>query len=623
MTELVNIKHTAKVFEEADDAPDIDTSLKSMKSQFSVYDITGEKDKSTASLAWKNVSYTVKLKNGKDLKILSDASGYVRPGQLLAIMGPSGSGKTTLLEAINNILASGKRTGEIFVNDKPLTTEHKHAIKYIASSDQLFGFMTVRENIMYSLKFAGVEAKCRERALKQVLTDVGLLSCEHTMVGTDLIKGISHGQKRRLTIALALVFDAPIILADEPTSGLDSAAAVGIMKVLKKIAQQGNTVVTTIHQPPTQVYNNFDRLLLITQGRTAYFGSISKAISYFGRIGYQCSSKANPSDYFLEVINSDFTEAKEVEHICDEFDRSPEHALILNNIEEIINTPSEGKLDANKDFRTSTFTQFCILFQRSFINNFKDPIVFTSRYVVMGLIGACSGITFYKMGERFDFESIYNRLTVIFFVNCAITLVSCMVIPLLVQERSIFYREKINGYYSTFPYVLAKFLASLLPLFFVACSLVFSFAFLIELNNLPMMLLIYFMQVMAVEGYGTFVASWTNNMALGFLGNALIGSIALLFGGYLAKPSTVPAALKWLFEWSYFNYCFRALAVNELAPIKKFDFIYPWDSGKNVLIEMELDGSTIQHDLIALAVHCIVMQFAFYLMMRFYHNGKK
>jgi len=620
MTEMISMhkeRHTANV-EQADD---ISVSFKTCVSQKS-FTVTGS-EKSTASLAWRNVSYEVKLKDGSMKKILDNCSGYVKPGQLLAIMGPSGSGKTTLLEAINNILASGKRTGDILVNDKPLTTVHKHAIKYIASSDQLFGFMTVRENVMYALRFAGIQKKDREAALKKVLNDVGLSSCENTIVGTDLIKGISHGQKRRLTIALALVFDPPIILADEPTSGLDSAAAVGIMKVLKNIAAQGNTVITTIHQPPTQVYNTFDRLMLLTQGRTAYFGTIDKAISYFGNIGYQCPRKSNPSDYFLEAINSDFTDAKEVSQICDEFERSIEHNEIKNDIETLSKIPSDGKLEHHKDYRVNTLQQFIILFQRSFINNFKDPIVFTSRYVVMALVGCASGLTFYHMGDRYDFESIYNRLTVIFFLNCAITLVSCMVIPLLIQERAIFYRERINGYYSVLPYCTAKWLAALLPLFLVSCSLVFSFAYLVKLRNISMMLLIYFMQVLAVEGYGTFISAWTNNMALAFLASACITAVALLFGGYLAKPSTVPEVLKWLFDWSYFNYCFRALARNEMEDIEKFDFMYPWDSGVHVLEEMELDDYSIEYDLTALAIHCIVMQVLFYFMIQFVHTGKK
>ncbi|CAN6461412.1 unnamed protein product [Victoria cruziana] len=242
---------------------------------------------------------------GKEKTILSGISGMVYPGEILAMLGPSGSGKTTLLTALGGRLA-GKLSGKITYNGRPFTGPIKRSIGFVAQNDVLYPHLTVMETLVFAalLRLPGSLslAKKVEHA-ESVLAELGLTKCRDSIVGGALVRGISGGEKKRVSIGQEMLVNPSLLLLDEPTSGLDSTTAQRILTTVKGLARVGRTIVTTIHQPSSRLYHMFDKVILLSDGCPIYHGQASAALDYFASIGFATSVTMNPADFLLDLAN--------------------------------------------------------------------------------------------------------------------------------------------------------------------------------------------------------------------------------------------------------------------------------------------------------------------------------
>lgn len=260
-------------------------------------------------LEWKDLSVVVK--KGKAQKtILKPITGLAEPGHVLAIMGPSGSGKTTMLDALAGRLLLSKRRGSVTINGfVPTQSQREALVSYVPQEDSMMGAFTVRESLCFAMRFHYGFRLSRDKCqdiINDTLDLVGLRNAADTVVGDVFRKGLSGGQKRRLSLGVELVKKPSVLVLDEPTSGLDSASAFGVMDGLVKLAKKGHCVVSTIHQPSSEIWTLFDKFLLLSEGRTIYFGVAANAPPHFAALGYKVPEYSNPTDYLIGLVNTDF-----------------------------------------------------------------------------------------------------------------------------------------------------------------------------------------------------------------------------------------------------------------------------------------------------------------------------
>ncbi|KAN0043273.1 hypothetical protein ACTA71_010915 [Dictyostelium dimigraforme] len=270
--------------------------------------------KNRIDFSFKDINHHVQItEKGKKKKIskqiLTNINGHIESGTIFAIMGPSGAGKTTLLDILAHRL-NINGSGTMYLNgNKSDFNIFKKLCGYVTQSDSLMPSLTVRETLNFyaQLKMPReVPIKEKLQRVQDVIDEMGLNRCADTLVGTadNKIRGISGGERRRVTISIELLTGPSVILLDEPTSGLDASTSFYVMSALKKLAKSGRTIICTIHQPRSNIYDMFDNLLLLGDGNTIYYGKANKALEYFNANGYHCSEKTNPADFFLDLINT-------------------------------------------------------------------------------------------------------------------------------------------------------------------------------------------------------------------------------------------------------------------------------------------------------------------------------
>jgi len=265
-------------------------------------------------LNWRNVEMSIKKKGEKNnVSILKNVWGEVPPGKVCAIMGPSGAGKTSLLNILsgrsrtrkNVIVSQDMRFDNYTVN--PTDTKMKMQIAFVEQHDGLQQTSTPREAIKFSARLRlprSISDNDVTKLTNTMLTELGLNSCADTVIGGQLIRGISGGERKRTSVGVELVVKPGLIFLDEPTSGLDSYSALRIVQVLKKVATSGASVLLTIHQPASEVFNSFDHLLLLNKGRIMFQGNLNTMPQYFADRGHPLPINTNPADWVMYIAQT-------------------------------------------------------------------------------------------------------------------------------------------------------------------------------------------------------------------------------------------------------------------------------------------------------------------------------
>uniref|UniRef100_A0A7S2SQZ2 ABC transporter domain-containing protein n=1 Tax=Mucochytrium quahogii TaxID=96639 RepID=A0A7S2SQZ2_9STRA len=585
------------------------------------------------TISWKDLSCTVKIKKKGTKTILQPNCGVVKPGQLLAVMGPSGSGKTTLLDALANRMRSSKLGGKVLFNGRELKDKERSAIvSYVPQEDSLMGQFTVRETIRYAARFHyGLRGEDIEDRVTQTMEAMGLDNVADTLVGDIFRKGISGGQKRRLSIAVELISKPSILILDEPTSGLDSASAYGVIVHLRSLAAKGYTILLTIHQPSSEVWSLFDQFALLSRGHTMYFGEAPGAITYFSKLGYECPQYTNPADFMISIVNTDFVELGvkvDIEQLGGTFKASSEYKELFEEFaksERMADRKSESEnLIATKTkTKPGYFSQFLILSHRNMLNNLRNPGIYWVRLAMY--VGLCLliGVMFINLGDKFGASTINSRVSILFFTSAFLAFMSVAVLPFFIQERSVFLRERGNGTYSVFSYVLSNFVCMLPGLFLIALLSSVCVVFPAGLNGFANFLVCLFVVLLFAESLMNVVASVVPHYIIGIaLGAGLFGFFMLCEGFFIVKQD-IPDYLIWGYWIAPHSYAFRAFMYNEFHPIDSFDGNCGMQSGAQVLEFYGMQDTVLSREIGIVAAWAVFYQIIYGLILYVFHRGKR
>nr|GMC61672.1 ABC transporter G family member 6-like [Ipomoea batatas] len=338
--------------------------------------------------------------------LLNDISGEARDGELMAVLGASGSGKSTLIDALANRIAKESLKGSITLNGEPLDSRLLKVISaYVMQDDLLYPMLTVEETLMFAAEFRlpRTLSKAKKKMRVQALIDqLGLRNAAKTVIGDEGHRGVSGGERRRVSIGIDIIHDPIILFLDEPTSGLDSTSAFMVVKVLQRIAQSGSIVIMSIHQPSYRIVGLLDRVLFLSRGQTVYSGSPSNLPHFFSDFGHPIPDSENKTEFALDLIRELEGSPGGTKSLV-EFNRTwqntkrnatgihepnPVHGLSLK--EAISASISRGKLvpgatnDASTTSLVPTFanpfwTEMVVLSKRSFKNSSRMPALFGTR----------------------------------------------------------------------------------------------------------------------------------------------------------------------------------------------------------------------------------------------------
>jgi ABC-type multidrug transport system ATPase subunit len=394
------------------------------------------------------------LRSKMTKSILKPITAEFQPGVINTIMGPSGSGKTSLLNSMAGRLKDAvatkyKRYGNILFNGLAPSEDVVHAICSFVTQDDdaLLASLTVRETLRYAArlrlpKWMSTEQKI-EKA-EQVLLKMGLKDCADNLIGNDLIKGISGGEKRRVTIAVQILTEPRVLLLDEPLSGLDAFTAASIMDVLVGLANEGRTLIVTIHQPRSDLFAHFGNILLLARGgHPVYAGPGKEMLPHLASLGHECSKFTNPADFALDLITVDIqhesreaTSRAKVQKLIDAWPRE-KAAPTTTTRTGSITTPAElGSLARSP---APFLSAFPTLLKRSTKNFFRQPNLLAARLGQVIGLGIVLALFFAPLKN--DYYAIQNRLGFIIEIAPLYFVGMLNNIAIYPGERDVFYRD--------------------------------------------------------------------------------------------------------------------------------------------------------------------------------------
>uniref|UniRef100_A0ACD5U634 Uncharacterized protein n=1 Tax=Avena sativa TaxID=4498 RepID=A0ACD5U634_AVESA len=537
-----------------------------------------------ASLTWENLTAVLPGSGGRPTKkLLQGLYGYAVPGRIVAIMGPSGSGKSTLLDSLSGRLARNVlQTGKVLLNGKKRRLDFG-AVAYVTQENVLLGTLTVRETVTYSalLRLPSSMSKAEvRRVVDDTLNEMGLRECENRPIGTWHLRGISGGEKKRLCIALEILTRPRLLFLDEPTSGLDSASAFSVIETLRTLAiDGGRTIISSVHQPSSEVFALFDDLCLLSSGETVYFGDAKLAPQFFAETGFPCPSRRNPSDHFLRCVNSDFDDVATAlkgsmklraeadldpllkystseirERLVEKYRISDYAMMVRSTIQEI--SKIEGVMEeVVKGSQATWCMQLRTLTRRSYINMYRDFGYYRLRIIIYVLMAICLGTIYYDVGN--GYTAIQARASCGGFVSGFMTFMSIGGFPSFIEEMKVFSLERQNGHYGVAAYIISNFLSSmpfLLTMSWASASITYWMVkFRPGFSYFAFFALNLYGGVSVIESLMMIISALVPNFLMGLILGAGVIGIMMLTSGFFRLLPELPKIF-WKYPVSYIVY---------------------------------------------------------------------
>ncbi|XP_072961122.1 ABC transporter G family member 5-like [Typha angustifolia] len=515
--------------------------------------------------------------------LLNSISGEAREGEILAVLGASGSGKSTLIDALANRISRDRLLGHVTLNGEHLESSVLRSISaYVMQDDLLYPMLTVEETLSYSADLrlpSSLPASKKRTRVQDLIDQLGLRNAANTIIGDEGHRGVSGGERRRVSIGVDVIHDPIILFLDEPTSGLDSTSAFLVVQVLQRIARSGSVVIMSIHQPSYRILSLLDHLLFLSRGETVYYGKPSGLSPFLSEFGRPVPVNENPTEFALDLIR--------------ELESSPEgaHSLVMSNSkwqakqprdprgdpevgfkEAITASISRGKLvtsatSALPSYANSFWVEMGVLTRRSFTNTRRMPELYIMRLGTVMITGFILATIFWRLDdspkgiqERLGFFAIAMSTM---FYTCADAL------PVFLQERYIFMRETAHNAYRRISYVLSHTIVGFPPLVFLSLAFGLITFFAVGLSGGASGFVFFTLVVLASfwagSGFVTFLSGVVPHVMLGYTVVVAILAYFLLFCGFFINRDRIPDYWIWFHYLSLVKYPYEAVLQNEFS----------------------------------------------------------
>lgn len=497
---------------------------------------------------------------------------------MAALMGPSGSGKTTLLDVLAGRKTDGKQEGSVlFSGQKPSVAFLRRYTGYVEQFDTLLGQLTVYEMLLYTAEMKRPMSETlasKKEAVNELLRKLALETCRDVPIGNALSKGISGGQAKRTNIGIALVTNPRVLFLDEPTSGLDSYTSNEVMTVVKALVNDGTTICATIHSPSSYTFNLFDRVIMLVRGQVVYFGERGHSMIEFVKSSApdvkEYVAGCNDAEYVVDLI----TEADRLgkgEEFAAHYEQSP---LCRENMDDLEQYIKEDHLDLPPDVQEELKTKratatpwwwgFLTLLKYRTTKNYRDPAFLGPRIGDKLMISLLIMTLYLGIGNDFYPENYINISAVLFMWTTLPAFGAAAYIPAIVLERSLFVRERHDGMYRVFTYLLAKMFDELLITGVVSVGIAAYTFYGIQLQGeFVLFWLTYYITLSTGIVLAYFIAALSPNMDVA---NALLPTYVvtlLFFGGFLMQFDKMPDYWYWYSYIDFLRYAWGALMVNQ------------------------------------------------------------
>ena len=531
---------------------------------------------------------TVTLSNHIPRVVLDGVSGQAHAGQVTGIMGPSGSGKTTMISYLSQRLSPSqiKGPGSVRLGSRRLGDADTKIIGYCPQDSHLLSTLTVYETIMYSAILRlprGTHVEEIHRVTQESIFKVRLDGVESSYVGgTGRIRGISGGERRRVSVAMELVTNPKLVLLDEPTSGLDSSSAKQVISALKSLSTSGCIVILSLHQPSPAIFSMLDRVYLLAQGRCLYDGEPGGAESYLSVRGLLLPPGDGIAEFMLECASDDQIvdrlTARREGKVVDVTGRDVEDAKDVEGVTDDGSTdaPPDAIVPLTSERRdASILTELATLTWRNGLDMVRNPTLILLHWLLALGMGIFAGCVFFQVG--LDTSGAQNRAGGLIFALAFFAFTSLTTVDLVFQEKTVVGREVDGGYYRRWTYVISKLVLDGMFLRFLPI-LIFSAPFypMMGLSNEPSTVALFLMTLgtfaVAVGALSLAVtlASRTAGQA-SFIMNIIL-LVCLLNSGFFVNAENMPDWISWLRYMSVLFYGYSVLITNEVSDLL-FQFV--------------------------------------------------
>uniref|UniRef100_H3GNG1 ABC transporter domain-containing protein n=1 Tax=Phytophthora ramorum TaxID=164328 RepID=H3GNG1_PHYRM len=607
-------------------------------------------------------------------EILKNISGVFQPGKITLLLGQPGSGKSALMKMLSGRFPIEKNIsveGDITFNGVPREEVIKtlpQFVSYVNQRDKHFPTLTVKETLEFAHTFCGGELLRRGEELLSkgsekenlealeatkahfshypeiVVQQLGLQHCQDTIVGDAMLRGISGGERKRVTTGEMEFGLKYVSFMDEISTGLDSAATYDIINTQRSVAHTlHKNVVIALLQPSPEVFSLFDDVMILNEGELMYHGPCDRVQSYFDNLGFSCPPERDIADYLLdlgtseqhryELPNFQTKQPRRASEFADLFKRSDIHQNMLSALEaphapELLRNASENVKTMpvfHQSFVESTLT----LLRRQLMVTYRNKPFIIGRLMMIIIMGLLYCTTFYQ----FDPTQMSVVVGVVFSSIMFLSMGQSSQIPTYMAERDIFYKQRGANFFRTASYVLAT-SASQIPLA-IGETIIFGTLvyWVCGFNSNAVQFIIFevvlFLMNLAMGMWFFFLSAvGPNTNVVTPLGMVSV-LIFIIFAGFVVTKSQIPDYLIWAHWISPMSWSLRALAINQyrsstfdVCVYDGIDYCTQYDGltmGEYYLdlFGFETDKSWVAYGIIYTVVIYVVFMFLSFLALEF------